>query len=281
MTSIPIGGASNFWARVGARLGAPLTDGSLHYVALDSRVRMRIIVRRAEELFSTTAARLGGAHKAIVNGNYYDVTFAGKVDAFSGNDPVPAAETLVEGQLVSGGTVVAGSSEPSMFYFAQIAVPGGLTYGSGFGNPPATAVSAIGGAGPLIIQGQKYGSGNRYSGSVPAGAPPSGPPGARFGSHLTQRSNATYLSVSSRPPSTGKTVLAYSSAAGRILVIAQPHGTAGITHDALRDKLALAGVDHAVFLDGSDSTMLMVGSNLLVRSGQNKDELNVVGVGFQ
>ena len=84
-----------------------------------------------------------------------------------------------------------------------------------------------------------------------------------------------------RPVSTGKTILAYSSAQNRILVIVQrDRAAAGQRYGVIRDKLVAAGVDHAVFLDGSDSSLLLVSGTWIVSPGQNKNESIVVGVGF-
>jgi hypothetical protein len=62
----------------------------------------------------------------------------------------------------------------------------------------------------------------------------------------------------------------------------QPDGApTGLTLDNLRDKLASVGTDDAVFMDGSDSAMLVVDGVFHIRQGENKDELTTVGLGFR
>lgn len=264
---------------------ADLTDGDLVYAALSLDCEMKIVHRTAEELFEQTARSAQARLKllALVNGNNYDVTPAGKADALVGHDPVPAKESIPLGLVVDNGSVVTGVSKPQRFYVAfraAVSQPRG-SYEFGMGDPPTQVVSALGGLGPLIINGVKYGVGNKYSVGAPPNAPATGEPDAASAPFLVQRNNNTYASLAALGPITGKAVIAVSTSGRKLLVVVQPDGVSGITLDELRDKLAAVGVDNAVFLDGSDSTMLMIGPSLLVQDGPNKDELNTVGVGFR
>lgn len=280
-TPLAISG-SGFWSS--ATPGTTVyQDGDLLYVVLEDKAKMTVVLRTAKELFQTTAAReqLSRQLAVVVNGNFYDVTNWGKVAAFSGSGPVDAGETTPIGQLVEGQTIIGGRSAPNLFHIANYAGPSyGYTFG--FGDPsPVGKKSAIGGAGPLIIKGLRYGVGNRYKPGTPAGAPATGEPPPQYAGALIQRNNNTYASAASKAPSTGKTVIAYSSSQGRLLVLVQPHGAAtGITHDTLRDNLFAVGVDNAIFLDGSDSAMLLVNGVWLTRQAQRKDQTNTIGVGF-
>jgi hypothetical protein len=53
-----------------------------------------------------------------------------------------------------------------------------------------------------------------------------------------------------------------------------------MTLDALRDKLLAAGCDEAVFGDGSDSALLVVGGTTMIAQGEDKDEATTIGLGF-
>jgi len=278
--------SSTFWKDISGKSGTLQKDGALRYVVLSHSANMKIIRRTREELFSATVNREGAGMAVVVNGNYYDVSTAGKMDALAGSDPVPATATTVEGRLISNGGLLAGRSAPQMFYFAQQAMPfvGNIqsTYTTGFGDPqPTGGLTAIGGVGPLIIGGLHYGIGNRYKSGAPAGAPAAGAPSAAAQPFLTQRNNNTFKASENLNPATGKTILASCTAKQMLLVGVQEHGaTPGIRHSQIRDRLAALGFDHAVFLDGSDSSMMMVKGTWVVRPGSNKDETNVVGVGF-
>jgi hypothetical protein len=89
-----------FWADLEPDIAAGggvahYNDGDLQYAALRATATMSIVRRTTEELFSATAISgwVNAALKAIINGNLFDVTRSGKLDAFSGHDPVPAGET--------------------------------------------------------------------------------------------------------------------------------------------------------------------------------------------
>jgi hypothetical protein len=277
--SLPITG-SNFWTNV--KDLQLYKDGGIYYICFTDSAVMQIVLRDKEELFEDTVRRESRNlnFNVIVNGNFYDVTPSGKFDAAIGHDPIPAAETTPIGFLINNFKLIGGKADPNRFYVANVP---GTTYGYkfGFGDPPRNVVAAIGGAGPLIINGLKYGIGNQYKSGTSSGAPTTGSPSATDMPNLTQRNNNTYAAAASRHPATGKTVIAHSSSARKLMVLVQPNAvTSGIPLDDLRDKLDSVGIDNAVFLDGSDSSMLMVNNVLHSRQGPNKDETNTVGVGF-
>jgi len=276
-----------FWRDISRHLGTAQRDGALHYVVLDHTTEMRIIRRTREELFSSTVMREGAGLSVVVNGNYYDVSTAGISDALWGHDPVAAAETTILGRLINRGSILGGRSSPNMFYFGQRSMPWTgrytSTFETDFGDPlPGSGMhAAIGGLGPLVVGGLRYGSGNRYRAGAPPSAPVTGRPGPAARPYLVQRNNNTFVSAESRATPTGKTILASCTAEHKILVAVQEDGISpGVTYTALRDTLARLGFDHAVFLDGSDSSTMMVSGGWVVRAAENKDETNVVGVGF-
>ena len=261
--------------------------GSLQFVLFTGPVSMRPIVRTGAELFTTTVGKVAREYDVVVNGNYFDVTVAGKFDALIGHDPVESWQTIIEGRVFRAGVPQIGTSSPNRFYIAEIAEPaagnrpGRLRYVTGFGDPPKDAkmVSALGNVGPLISGGLPYGQGNQYRPGT--SGPPSGDPGAANRRNLTQRNDQTFTSVEQRGPTTGKTVIAYHARAQALLVGVQPHGQApGQSYADIRAALIVAGFSDAVFLDGSDSSMLWYHGKCLIRPGEDKDELMTVGLAF-
>ena len=140
-------------------------------------------------------------------------------------------------------------------------------------------VTGIGNLGPLIADNLPYGVGNDY---LPKhSGPPTGDPGPALSRYLTQRNDNLTRDVASRPPPLGKTIVAYHRHADALLVGVQPDGTPpGQSSLQLRDALRTAGFSDAVFADGSDSAMLWYKGRCIVRPGEWKDELMVVGLGF-
>lgn len=291
MRSLPISG-SDYWTKVERFMANAevrhFNDGSVQYAVLHGSAKMVIIHRTLEELFETTVRRAVVLQdlKAAINGNWYDVSNSGLLDALIGHDPILAFETTPIGHVVVGGRVVAGTSEPDRFYVGRLSLilQTAFLYEFDLGDPPSAHLlsTAIGGLGPMIINGLKFGSRNLYRAGVPSGAPATGDPGSQFRPFLIQRSNNTYRAFAALPAATGKVLLAVSQSHDKILLIVQRHGAANPpTLDAFRDKLANVGIENAVFLDGSDSVMLNIDGTFHVRMGLNKDECCTVGIGFK
>jgi Phosphodiester glycosidase len=214
----------------------------------------------------------------VVNGNYYDVNNYSKFWAFFGTSS-DADNTSPQGFLIESQAVIGGDSRPQSFFVAQTR---GLTWKFGSGNPsPSGTLSAVGGVGPLIIDGLKYGNGNLYGPGAPANLPGTGEPSPANMRYLIQRNNNNFVDFQSQGSRRGKTVIAYASAADRVLVVHQPEqAPSGIDLGVLRDKLADVGVDNAVFLDGGDSAMLWVNRLWYTSPGSRKNHTNVVGIAF-
>ena len=269
---------------------AHFNDGDLHYLVTDSNMEMIIIHRTAEELFSKTIRRICGPLNlaAAINGNVYDVTASGMMDAFAGHDSVPAKETIPIGLCVESGKVIAGKSEPARFHVSvQCPIntaPSSACYTFGQGDPP-TRGSGLGGLGPLIVARLSFGIGNHYAAGTPPGAPATGKPGAVHSPFLLQRNNNTYAAMAARGKGVGKMILAVNRTENMLLLLAQPHYPAtsagGMHLDEIRDRLARAGVDDAVFMDGSDSAILWMRGMFLISQGEDKDELTTIGLGFR
>ncbi|MBU8543037.1 MULTISPECIES: phosphodiester glycosidase family protein [Roseomonadaceae] len=275
-----------FWNLVTNLEGKLLRHGSLRYLVMDHSVKMVPLIRKKTELFLDMLRRDGARMNACINGSYYDLSFLGSLDAAFGTDPVAANKTTILGQVVSNGVLVAGSTEPERFFFAQMRVPTtnapGWTFFAGAGDPPknASIIAAIGGLGPLIVEGLRYGDGNKGRPGT-TGLPLRGDPGGQLSKSLIQRNNNTFISVEKRPPTTGKTILASHSRLKKLLIAVQPDGVLpGQSYTTLAEQLLALGFDNAVFLDGSDSATLMVNGALEVQPGGNKDETNTLGIGF-
>ena len=78
----------------------------------------------------------------------------------------------------------------------------------------------------------------------------------------------------------GKIILGYHQEKDQLLILLQPNGSAGIDIAELRATLQQLGLDSAVYLDGSDSVMLMMDNVPLISQGSNKNETNITGIGF-
>jgi hypothetical protein len=244
--------------------------------------RMSILLRTADELFTDFVDREAKARglDVVVNGNYYDVTMTGKGFAFFGTTAGKGDRTTPLGQLIQNQAFIGGTSRPNHFYVSQTVGPL-HDYDFGFGDAPVTGTgAAIGGVGPMIIKGLKYGDGNVYMPGTAPGAPTTGDPGANAG-NLIQRNNETFKDFNSMGPRRGKTVIAYSSSADKVVVVHQPEGAAtGITLEDLRDKLIDVGADNAIFLDGGNSALLFANFLWYTKPGDNKNTTNTIGVAF-
>lgn len=297
---------ANFWINANAFVGRLRVSDSLHMILLQSSARMSVIRRNTTEYFTHAAPRLAGSARVIINGNFYALTRSGQWSAVTGSDPVDPAETTSLGRLVDNEVAIGGVVSRQMFNFAQVRrsqTPGPLLrpeplpcvaplttcpdsyayeYQANFGPAPTGAwvQSAIGGLGPLVIQGLKYGNGNRYRAGAPGSPPATGAPPANAQPFLTQRNNNTFISAAGRSVSTGKTILASSSEKEKILIIVQEDGSSGQRLDHIRDRLFDLSFDNAVFLDGSDSSCLWFGGSWRIRPGNSKNETINSGVAF-
>jgi Phosphodiester glycosidase len=281
------------------------TDDDLFYLVMSGKTRMRVLMRTADEYFTTfvdrEAKKLG--MDVVVNGNYYDVNWKSKFWAGTWGTSSDADNSSPQGYLIDSQVSIGGDSRPQSFFVAQAR---DLTWTFGPGNPPFTGTSsAVGGVGPLIIKGQNYGDGNLYGPGAPKDLPRAYPPRLPSGQgtgagadaslpttekgdpspanarYLIQRNNNNFADFQSQGARRGKTVIAYASADDKVLVVHQPEGaTTGIELEDLRDKLAGVGVDNAVFLDGGDSAMLWVNRNWYTSPAARKSYTNIVGVAF-
>ncbi|MEJ2407287.1 MAG: phosphodiester glycosidase family protein [Candidatus Thiodiazotropha sp.] len=236
-------------------------------------------VRSAEELFSNTARQesISNKFKVVINGPTYGLTAAGKADALFGSDPVKAEETLQEGRIVRNKRVI-GGSRSDMYYIANYTGKA-VKYRFGRGAAPTDADAALGNMGPLIINGLPFGKVNKYDPPQPD-AIRKGQPAPKYANSLVQRSNNRFTVMAGEPNPVGKIALGFRQDKGLLLVLVQPHATPGINIAGFKGVMQHLGLNSAVYLDGSDSVMLMMDSNMLISQGSNKNETNVTGIGF-
>lgn len=248
---------------------------------------MRTIVRTKTGLLTDTVSRQAQSFDVVVNGNYFDATYAAQFRALDGRDPIDASSTYIEGRVFEPGKAIVGDSHPERYYIEEIAErgvagrPGKLRYITGLGDPPISpnTVTAIGNLRPLISANLPHGKENQYQKGKTG--PITGDPGAKARAGLTQRSNKNFASAEDRPATTGKTVIAYHARLQALLVGVQPDGQApGQSYAAIRNGLRAAGFSDAVFLDGSDSAMLWHRGRCVVKPGEDKNQLMTVGLGF-
>lgn len=281
-------GDTNFWTRLQAASSSKNvgffkdtlpSGGPLYIVNMHSSIKMVPFVRLAEELFETTAKResTNKKLKVVINGPTYGLTKAGYFDAMMGSDPVPADNTLQQGNVIYNKKVI-GGSKSNMYYVANyVAKP--VKYKFAQGAAPTDADAALGNMGPLIVNKLPFGQVNKYNPPQPK-AVRVGQPKPAYQKSLIQRSNARFAAMANSPDPVGKIVIGYRKDKQQLLIIIQPHGSKGINISGLRGLALHLGLDSAVYLDGSDSVMLMMDDNILISQASNKNETNVTGVGF-
>lgn len=279
---LSIDGTTEFWQKIRTAISISkigvFSDNGLIYVVMSDKVKMVPFVRKKEELFNTTIKSKSKKYRVIINGQFYGVSKSGIADAMWGNDPIDPAHTTPEGMVINNGKIIGGRSAPLMFYIANYwKTTPRYTFDSG--AAPTKSSSAIGGCGPIIINGIPYGEVNQFSNGIAGKI--TGKPIPKNKPYLTQRSNSTFSAYLKKPPYTGKTIIAHSSLYNVLFTLVLPHGASGISLPQVRDKLKTSNVNNAIFLDGSDSSLLVVDSEFITKAGENKDETNVVGVGFE
>ncbi len=123
-------------------------------------------------MFESTAIKATRENKylATINAQVYGMNNTGYLDYAIGNDPVTPNGIEPEGYSILGQKIIAGRAAPRSFYIANFKskIP---KYHFGFGTAPGNADAAIGGAGPIIINGLPYGSVNKYEKGKPQGKP--------------------------------------------------------------------------------------------------------------
>lgn len=266
-----------------ARKFAAFKDQSLYYIVFDDIVKMEPFVRTEEVMFEATATNATNKNKyiATINAQVYGMNTAGYMDYAVGNDPVTPSGIEPEGYTILSGKILAGRAAPLNFYIANFR-SNAKKFAFCFGAAPVHAGAAIGGAGPIIINGLPYGTINHYIEGKPQGKS-IGQPSPENAKNLTQRSNATFTEFTKHDasPKTGITAIAYHSKKKKLAIMVHPDLSDSMPLTNLRNKLLKAHFDNANFLDGSNSSMLMINGKFYARQGLSKNKTNVVGIGFK
>lgn len=257
-------------------------EGDYHVFICKAKVRLTPIIREEEELFSETVLRSQKAAKftLCINGSWYGSTKDGIVDAFVGNDPVPAKETINEGIALRGDGKPLGRSSPLMPYIAQ---KRDYSFEMGIGDPSPNKghFTGIGGLCPLIINGLKYGETNLYNREL-RGAVLNGEPKEAHKPFLIQRSSSRYAALLNNTDKTaGRAGIGFTPT-NDLIIIVQEHGTGGgTTFDQFRDLFISKGCKNACAVDGSDSVFLWYGGKVLFKAGNFKNLTQVTGIGIR
>lgn len=258
------------------------------FIHNQGKLLIRPVIRTKEEFFSQTVLNYLSTKKpsVVINGNFYDLTRSGYIDVATGNDPVAADNTLPLGLVVQNGTKVSGTSAPQDFFIAfsdYTDISKSMLNGvkTGQGDPPLlTKWTGFGGLGPIIIDGLPYGRHNKYSAGAPKAAPLVGPPPQEAKEFLTQRSSAKFSAFAARDAESGsmlgKTCVGVSPT--ELMIFVQEDGTTGQSLESIRDEFIQHSCHHAVFFDGSDSSLLAEKNEILAKQGPNKDESCTIGV---
>lgn len=287
-TPIALGiGSSHFWTTIDKSIKANsyafIKDGSLFCIVFEDSVKMLPIVRTNEVMFTSLVSSESSSQNllAVINAQVYGMNTRGMIDYGIGNDPVTPEGIDPEGLVVRDGGIVAGRAASLNFFVANY-INKPQKYKFGFGAAPTNASASIGGAGPLIINGLPYGPINRYrAGTTPGRL--TGKPSLENAKNLTQRSNLTFNAFTQHAaaPQTGITAIAYSSRRKKLAILVHPDWSGAMPLSQLRDKLLSAGFDNGIFLDGSDSSMLMVENTFYSRPANSKNKTNNIGIGFK
>lgn len=142
--------------------------------------------------------------------------------------------------------------------------------------------TGIGGMCPLIINGLKYGTGNKYSKEI-NGAIIVGKPRDQDIPFLIQRNNNKYAALekaAKAEPGIGKIGFGVTTE-GKCYVAVQSHFNPGMNFNDFRDIFVGFNCHNAVAGDGSDSVFMFRDENFVVERAHNKVELMTIGLGFK
>jgi len=185
------------------------------------------------------------------------------------------------GDSVGNGSV-SGTSSRETFYFTYSNSGRKGAYSFGKGNPPHDGLFGEGGATPIIINGIPFHSTNLYKKGAPEALPPRGDPGSKGYEWLTHRSNSGFEFLNR----TGNAapIFGVNNQYGFMIIVASRSGQnsqVGMSVSWIRDTLLNFGIDNAVAFDGSDSTTLILDSQVLVKPGSLKDKTIPSGITFR
>jgi hypothetical protein len=197
------------------------------------------VVQRAQSL---------GDLDVCINGVWYDYSYLSAMDGSAST-----ADTKNEGEVLLANGKRYGNPSPEGYYAAQRV---DCSWDFGYGNlPPSGFRVGVGGLCPLVINGLKYGVGNKYSKGVPTGAPPVGDPGQKYKNFLVQRNNNKFAALQKESHGVGKSGFGVTQD-GTVFVIVQAHAKPGIPFQRFRDIFVTLNCGNAMACDGSDSVFM-------------------------
>jgi hypothetical protein len=163
---------------------------------------------------------------------------------------MPGSANL-QGQVIVNGRIF-GNSAKDFYYMATLeGADGALHLTFGKGDPPRDVATAVGGAVPLLINGQEVSGYNKAW--------------------------RRYLENAE----TGKNIVAYNSRTNTAALFIQPEGVSGYPLKNLRAFIQGAGYDYAVLFDGSGSTSLRYLGKSVVKASLIREPLIPLGIGFK
>lgn len=273
---------------------------------LTGNIAMYPLIRTGEELFSSTVLnayneiikqltdpktkKIKKADVFIINASWYDVSYAGYIDAMKGGDPVSANETTNLGLIYKNGTITSGKSARDGYFISFMRdmifknLDLRMAFKMGMGDPPSKdkPTAAFGDVGPLIINDLPYGSINLYQKDADKKAPLTGEPPSEFRTDLIQRSSKKFSQFDVKDKSDGytkgKTCIGVSSS--KLIIGVQKDGIKGPSLGGIRDYFLKQKCRYAAFFDGSDSAMLFENGKFTISMGNDKNELCTAGILF-
>jgi Phosphodiester glycosidase len=246
--NIPI---ANGWLNSEIETRLRMTNGFFYFedghfqcvVMARAAVSMRIVHRTGGGSFSSwveKAAREDPRMRLIINGSYYP-------SPIEGNSKTPYGNVVDK----LGAIFITGTSmqDAACLYLDDGKSP---RWNFEIGEPPSCCTAGLGGLIPLVISGKPVDDTNRRYAKA-----------KKYG-------NGT---------GAGRLAVAASDDGKYLLVMLQPDGSkTGLNIDQIRDKLAAAGMIHAVLLDGSDSVMMYQDSTWRRTQGRMKNLITTIGL---
>ena len=143
-------------------------EGKVHIVTISGKVGLHPVLRDQQILFSEYIQKKVSEEKydVVINTSFYDINYVSLAAALAiERNPIGEKNTENLGRIKLKNGDISGAAGASYFYVAQSK---DYTYYFGQGDFTLNArynklfQVAVGGMGPLIIGGLKYGNGNEY-----------------------------------------------------------------------------------------------------------------------
>lgn len=262
---LALDGSHRFWAAIHASIATHrmkvFSDNGVIYVAMSDKSRMLpTFGSNQHNIAQNSAGQVG------INGEFYGL---------SATDSDSSA--VKEGARIYNRKPTGGRSATQNYYIGNF-WRGDTSYQFSQGKAPQKASASLGNCGPVIIDGIAYGAMTRI---VPKFASFVGT--RTFNNIQNNVRKPTQINLPTmlkRPPYIGKTLVAHNSLHNVLFVLILPHAAQGVRLPDVRDKLLDAKFDNAVYLDGSDSSLLRINGEFIVSDG-SKSQNNMIGLNFE